>query len=84
MEHAALMSMMHRARDGNQMADRIAPQFGTTVEGLPDAPHVLLGPPEAMVEHLQRRREKFGFSYVVISGDTYEAFAPVVKQLAGT
>ena len=65
------------------LADRIAPQFGTTPEGLPDAPHVLLGPPAAMAEHLQRRREKFGFSYIVISGDSYEAFAPVVKQLAG-
>ena len=37
-----------------------------------------------MVEHLQRRRDKFGFSYVVISGDAFEALAPVVKKLAGT
>jgi len=66
------------------LAGRIAPQFGTTPDGLADAPHVLLGPAELIVEHLQRRREKFGFSYVVIAGESFEAFAPVVRKLAGT
>ena len=32
---------------------------------------------------LQRRREEYGFSYVVFSGEQHDAMAPVVKRLAG-
>ncbi|MBI5283614.1 MAG: LLM class flavin-dependent oxidoreductase, partial [Chloroflexi bacterium] len=51
------------------MAERLAPRFGVTPAELPDAPHVLLGNAGQIAEDLQRRREKFGFSYIVISGD---------------
>ena len=33
---------------------------------------------------LVRRREEFGFSYIVFSGGSWEAMAPVVARLAGT
>jgi len=66
------------------MAERLAPRFGVTPAELPDTPHVLLGNVDEIVEDLQRRRERFGFSYVVISGDGFEPLAPVVKKLAGT
>jgi probable F420-dependent oxidoreductase len=53
----------------------------------PDAvlamPAVLIGDPEAMVDALQERRERFGFSYWVVSDRHLEAFAPVVARLAG-
>ncbi|TAK59093.1 MAG: LLM class F420-dependent oxidoreductase [Dehalococcoidia bacterium] len=65
------------------MAERLAPRFGVTPAELPDAPHVLLGNTDEIAEDLQRRRERFGFSYVVISGDGFEQLAPVVKKLAG-
>ena len=66
------------------MAERLAPRFGVTPAELPDAPHVLLGNAGQIAEDLQRRREQYGFSYIVISGDGFEPLAPVVKQLAGT
>ena len=66
------------------MAERLAPRFGVTPAELPDAPHVLLGNVDQIAEDLQRRRDRFGFSYVVISGDGFEQLAPVVKKLAGT
>ncbi len=66
------------------MAERLAPRFGVTPAELPDAPHVLLGNAGQIAEDLQRRREKDGFSYILISGDGVEPLAPVVKQLAGT
>ncbi len=70
--------------DRASLAERLAPRFGVTPAELPDAPHVLLGSADQIAEDLQRRREMFGFSYVVISGDGFEAMAPVVKKLAGT
>jgi len=70
--------------DRTSLAERLAPRFGVTPAELPDAPHVLLGSVDQIVEDLQRRREQFGFSYIAISGDGFEALAPVVKKLAGT
>ncbi|MDP9237058.1 MAG: TIGR03621 family F420-dependent LLM class oxidoreductase [Chloroflexota bacterium] len=69
--------------DRSSLAERLAPRFGTTPAELPDAPHVLLGSVDQIAEDLQRRRETFGFSYVVISGEGFETLAPVVKKLAG-
>lgn len=66
------------------MAERVAPGFGLTPADVLGSPHVLLGTVDQIVEDLQRRREEFGFSYVVFSGDVFEQTAPVVKRLAGT
>ena len=32
----------------------------------------------------ERRREEYGFSYVVFSGGSFERMAPLVSRLAGT
>ena len=66
------------------MAERVAPGFGLTPDDVLDSPHVLIGTVDQIVEDLQRRREEYGFSYVVFSGDVFEQMAPVVKRLAGT
>jgi probable F420-dependent oxidoreductase len=70
--------------DVQKMADRIAPAYGMSPEEVLDSPHVLVGSTDQMAETLQRRRERYGFSYVAFSGDNFETLAPVVKQLAGT
>jgi probable F420-dependent oxidoreductase len=49
-----------------------------------DSPFGLIGPPEKLVEDLLARRERWGFSYVIVGGDDVESFAPVVARLAGT
>jgi hypothetical protein len=48
------------------------------------SPHAVIGSADQIADALQERREKFGFSYIVFSGDGFEALAPVVKKLAGT
>jgi probable F420-dependent oxidoreductase len=47
-------------------------------------PYVLIGTVDQMVEDLQARRERWGFSYYVISEPYLDAFAPIVARLAGT
>lgn len=42
------------------------------------APGVLTGSPAAMAEQLEERRAAFGLSYVIVDGDSMEAFTPVV------
>ena len=44
---------------------------------------ILPGDPVAAAEELQRRREKIGFSYVVIGANSADAMAPVVAELGG-
>ena len=70
--------------DRKAMAERIAPGFGLSPEDVLLSPHVVIGTVEQIVDDLQRRREEYGFSYIVFSGDVFEAMAPVVKRLAGT
>lgn len=66
------------------VADQLAEAGATTPDQVLESPHVLIGPADAMVETLQYRRERYGISYVVFSGDALDAVEPVVSQLAGT
>jgi probable F420-dependent oxidoreductase len=49
-----------------------------------DSPFALVGPVDAIIETLVRRRDELGISYVVVGAGDIEAFAPVVAALAGT
>lgn len=69
--------------DPAKMAERIGAGAGLPVEDVLASPHYLLGSVEQMVDTLQERRERFGFSYVVFSGDGFAPLAPVVAKLAG-
>ncbi|HEY6328622.1 MAG TPA: LLM class F420-dependent oxidoreductase [Blastocatellia bacterium] len=74
--------------DNRQVAaEQIAPRFGAPPEMLLSSPHVLIGTVDSIVEELQRRREIYGFSYVIfsggVSGDVFDSIAPVVSRLNG-
>jgi probable F420-dependent oxidoreductase len=68
--------------------DAVAAAFSSTLglepTGLLEMPHVLFGTVDQIIEDLRSRRERFGFSYVILPGDVAEDFAPVVERLAGT
>jgi hypothetical protein len=46
-------------------------------------PFALIGPPAKLVEDLLERRERWGFSYMIVGAVDVESFAPVVAELAG-
>lgn len=69
--------------DRQGMAEQLAPGFGLAPEDALACPHVLVGTVEQIVNDLERRREEYGFSYIVVSGDAVEPMAPVVARLAG-
>ncbi len=46
-------------------------------------PFALVGTPAQMAEDLLARRERWGFSYVIVGQQDVEQFAPVVESLAG-
>ena len=70
--------------DPSKIAERIGSGAGMSADEVMESPHYLLGPIGKIVETLQQRRERYGFSYIAFSGDGFEALAPVVAKLAGT
>jgi len=69
--------------DVSQSLDALASFAGSEPEAVNQSPYALVGPPSKLVEDLLARRERWGFSYVIIGQSEVEAFAPVVAELAG-
>jgi len=69
-------------------ATAIGDALGMTAADILTHPHCLIGSIDYMCEELERRRESYGISYIAVLDDgennMAEAFAPVVKRLAGT
>ena len=61
----------------------MSPTIGVQVSTLEDSPFALIGSTEHIVEQLLERRERYGFSYIIVGSEVIEAFAPVVAALAG-
>jgi probable F420-dependent oxidoreductase len=70
--------------DREGFAQLMAGGFGVDPADALDIPHALFGTIDQICDTLQARRDRWGFSYIVVQGDTYEAIAPVVERLAGT
>ena len=64
--------------------DELAPGFGLTKAEAEETPHALIGSVEEICDQLVERRERWGISYLGMSGDQLDAFAPVVARLVGT
>ena len=64
-------------------ATAVAPGFDTSPEEVLGSGAALLGTIPEMIDELVKRREEWGVSYIVVGGDNFEEFAPVVAALAG-
>ena len=72
--------------DHRRAAERLAVQEGwgaAAGELVLEMPSVAAGPAERVVEELQVRRDRYGFSYLVVADGDMDTFAPVVERLAG-
>jgi probable F420-dependent oxidoreductase len=62
----------------------MAPLFGLVPAAIDDYPHAWIGSVGSICEELEKRRERWDASYLVVQGDAMEAMAPVVAKLAGS
>lgn len=69
--------------DRGGQIDAIASMIAVDASLVERSPFALVGSPAAIVEDLLARRERFGFSYVIIGAEQIDAFAPVVAELSG-
>jgi probable F420-dependent oxidoreductase len=83
LELQALTFFVQVGVDRDQAAANFAPVLGLSAEEVLDVPLGLMGTVDQICESLERRRERWGFSYCVIHTPEMEAFAPVVERLAG-
>jgi probable F420-dependent oxidoreductase len=65
-------------------AARTATMLGLPGEDALELPIVLMGTVDELCERLLKRRERWGFTNIVVPAEAMESFAPVVAQLAGT
>jgi probable F420-dependent oxidoreductase len=70
--------------DGASTLRALASAFGCADDDAIDLPLCLAGTIDEICEAVERRRERWGFSYWVVPDDAMDAFAPVVERLAGT
>jgi probable F420-dependent oxidoreductase len=70
---------------GDQVPRQLAARLGLTARDLAERGSIaaLLGTPDEMCEQLLERRERLGLSYILVSDELMEAFAPVVERLTG-
>lgn len=70
--------------DRESVIEQLAGGFGLTPAEARETPHAVIGSVEQICEQLQERRARWGISYLGLSADQLEAFAPVIDRLAGT
>jgi probable F420-dependent oxidoreductase len=70
-----------RARAAQLIAER--GWRGVSVDDVLSMPSVLIGSKDEIIEDMLARRDRFGFSYYVVSDTIMEGFTPVVAELAG-
>lgn len=72
-----------RGDDPDRIARGLAARAGVDPVEVLENPHVLIGTPRQMCDTLQRRRDRWGFTQVVIDELRAQELAPVVAELAG-
>lgn len=69
--------------NGRRVLEDAAAAFGLDPAEAAASPHVLAGSATEVVERLEERREALGISYVSVSAEAVDQFAPVVARLRG-
>lgn len=69
--------------DAQGAIERLSKGMGVEASMIAETPFALMGPPSKLIEDLQARRERWGFSYVIVGAEDVESFAPVVAALSG-
>jgi probable F420-dependent oxidoreductase len=76
--------MVNVTDDRDAAADALSSMLGVERSFIIESPFALIGSTDQIIDDLRARRERWGFSYVIVGPAEIEAFAPVVATLAGT
>ena len=79
-----LTAAVEVTQDRKRGAEKIAAKAGITASDVIGAPSYLIGTTDQVRDDLKECRAVWGFSYIVLGEESYEAMAPVVEDLAGS
>jgi probable F420-dependent oxidoreductase len=83
LELNAWLSVAAITDDADGFATAVAGVFAAAPDDVLASPLTLIGSEAEVVERLESRRDRWGYSYTVIPGDQVQVFAPVVERLTG-
>lgn len=66
-----------------RIAEGMGASMGLSADEMRAHPHGLFGEVSEVCDELERRRERYGISYITVGVEARDAFAPVVARLAG-
>jgi probable F420-dependent oxidoreductase len=84
LEFSAWLSVGRVTNDAASLGERLSAQFGAPAAEVLESPLILAGTVEEIADHLERRRVRWNYSYLVVPQPATDDFAPVVEMLAGT
>ena len=83
LEIQTLTGFVHVTDDRASIAKGMASAFGVDVDVALETPAALVGTIDEIVDEVERRRDRWQMSYVVVDENFLEAFAPVLDRLTG-
>jgi probable F420-dependent oxidoreductase len=83
LEFNAWLAVCRVTNDATSLTERLSGRFGAPSDQVLQSPFILVGSPAEMIDRLEERRRRWGYSYFVVQQDQLDAFAPVVEALSG-
>lgn len=84
LEFSAWLSVARVTNDAASLGERLSAQFAAPAAEVLESPLILAGTIGEIVDHLERRRARWNYSYLVVPQPATDDFAPVVEILAGS
>jgi probable F420-dependent oxidoreductase len=84
LEFNAWLSVCRVTDDALSVGQRLSGRFGASAEDVLASPLILAGTVAEMVDELEHRRARWGYSYFVVQQPSIDEFTPVVEKLTGT
>lgn len=83
LEFNAWISVGEITADGATLIERLSRRFAAPSADVLESPLILVGTESEIIDRLQRRRDRWGYSYITLQGHKAHEFAPVVAHLSG-
>jgi probable F420-dependent oxidoreductase len=83
LEFNAWLSVCRVTHDAASLGQRLSERFGASAEDVLASPLILAGTISEMIDRLEQRRGRWGYSYYVVQQPAIDDFAPVVEKLTG-
>ena len=75
--------MVNVTNDRLAVTESFSSMLGVPRSFMEESPFALVGTTDQMIDDLLARRERWGFSYIIVGAEDVESFAPVVAALVG-